>query len=242
MEVRQIFLDTETSGFEFKDGHRIIEFGAVEAIDRKLTGKTLHFYFKPDIEIESGAFEVHGISNERLENEPLFEEKVSEIMTFLTDAEIIIHNAGFDVPFINYELGRLSENHWGKLDEYCQITDSLYLARRKYPGQRNSLDALCKRFMIDNSERSLHGALLDAELLAKVYFAMTGGQTKLALNEDNKIKENQDENINKSYKNLNLKVLDISDEASQKHQKYLELLNKKSKQQNLWHQLENNQE
>ncbi|MCF6767267.1 DNA polymerase III subunit epsilon [Thiotrichales bacterium 19S11-10] len=242
MEVRQIFLDTETSGFEFKDGHRIIEFGAVEAIDRKLTGKTLHFYFKPDIEIESGAFEVHGISNERLENEPLFEEKVSEIMTFLTDAEIIIHNAGFDVPFINYELGRLSENHWGKFDEYCQITDSLYLARRKYPGQRNSLDALCKRFMIDNSERSLHGALLDAELLAKVYFAMTGGQTKLALNEDNKIKENQDENINKSYKNLNLKVLDISDEALQKHQKYLELLNKKSKQQNLWHQLENNQE
>ncbi|TNF66008.1 MAG: DNA polymerase III subunit epsilon [Gammaproteobacteria bacterium] len=232
--MRQIFVDTETSGFEFKNGHRIIEFGGVEAINRKLTGNDLHLYFKPDIEIEAGAFEVHGISNQRLENEPVFEDKADEIMNYLKGAELVIHNAGFDVPFLDYELSRMSNNTWGMLKEHCGIVDTLVMARKMHPGQRNSLDALCKRYMISNAHRSLHGALLDAQLLAKVYFAMTGGQTQLALNEASEVKRGNDQSKSLDFSQLNFKLANLSEDSEKAHQAYIDLLDKKSKNGAVW--------
>ena len=175
---RQLFLDTETTGFSHKYGHRVIELGVVEMIDRKVTGRHLHYYFKPDIQVDEGAFRVHGISNEQLKDAPVFEEKIEEIMSFLEGAEVIIHNAPFDIGFLNAELMRLStKNVWGQLENICEIVDSLLLARKKHPGQKNALDALCKRYMVSNEHRKLHGALLDSQLLAEVYLLMTGGQT-----------------------------------------------------------------
>lgn len=235
--MRQIFLDTETTGFEFKDGHRIIEFGAVEAINRKLTGNNLHLFFKPDIEVEQGAFEVHGISNERLKNEPLFEEKVTEIMEYLKGAELVIHNAQFDVPFINSELDRLSDNPFGKLEDHCTILDTLKMARKKHPGQRNSLDALCKRYHINNSHREFHGALLDSELLASVYFAMTGGQTALSFDEIQKKEVKINKANEKKLKPRKLKLIEISKESEKLHNEYLTVLEKKSAKMPLWMKL-----
>ncbi|MCF6764716.1 DNA polymerase III subunit epsilon [Thiotrichales bacterium 19S3-7] len=236
--MRQIFLDTETSGFSFKDGHRIIEFGGVEAINRKLTGNDLHLYFRPDIEIEKGAFEVHGISNEQLMSELPFEAKVDEIMNYLKGAELVIHNAGFDVPFLDYELNRLPKNHWGTLKEHCQVVDTLIMARKLHPGQRNSLDALCRRYMISNAHRTLHGALLDAQLLAKVYFAMTGGQTQLALTEASEIKKVEDETNKVDLSELKLKLAKLLPASEAAHQSYIELLEKKSTNGVLWQLIE----
>lgn len=175
--MRQIILDTETTGIGHEYGHRIIEIGCVELIDRKLTGKHYHVYLNPQREIDEGAFRVHGISREFLSDKPLFENVVSDFLQFVGGAELIIHNAAFDVGFLNSELKHVG---WKKkLEEYCDILDTLVMARDKHPGQRNSLDALCKRYDIDNSNRQLHGALLDAEILALVYLAMTGGQRSL---------------------------------------------------------------
>ncbi|WP_045095354.1 DNA polymerase III subunit epsilon [Legionella fallonii] len=174
---RQIVLDTETTGIGPEHGHRIIEIGCVELIDRKVTGKHYHVYINPQREVDEGAFRVHGISTEFLQDKPLFENIVSEFLQFIGGAELIIHNAPFDVGFLNSELNHVK---WKKkLEDYCDILDTLVLAREKHPGQRNSLDALCKRYDIDNSNRQLHGALLDAEILAFVYLAMTGGQSSL---------------------------------------------------------------
>lgn len=174
---RQVVLDTETTGIGHEYGHRVIEIGCVELIDRKVTGKHYHVYINPQREVDEGAFRVHGISNEFLQDKPLFENIVSEFLQFVGGAELIIHNAAFDVGFLNSELGHVK---WKKkLEEYCDVVDTLTLAREKHPGQRNSLDALCKRYDIDNSNRQLHGALLDAEILAFVYLAMTGGQSSL---------------------------------------------------------------
>lgn len=175
--MRQIILDTETTGIGPELGHRVIEIGCVELIDRKLTGKHYHVYLNPLREVDEGAFRVHGISTEFLKDKPLFSDVVSEFLQFVGGAELIIHNAPFDVGFLNSELKHVK---WQKkLEEYCDIFDTLVLAREKHPGQRNSLDALCKRYDIDNSNRQLHGALLDAEILAFVYLAMTGGQASL---------------------------------------------------------------
>jgi DNA polymerase-3 subunit epsilon len=178
--MRQIVLDTETTGLEPSQGHRIIEIGCVELVNRRLTGNHFHHYLQPDREIDAGAVEVHGITNEFLADKPRFAEIAEAFLEFIRDAELIIHNAPFDVGFINYELGRLGQHH-GRLDDYCRILDTLEHARRLHPGQRNNLDALCKRYAIDNSQRELHGALLDAEILADVYLAMTGGQVALSL-------------------------------------------------------------
>ncbi len=178
--MRQIVLDTETTGLEPEQGHRIIEIGCVELVNRRLTGNTYHQYINPEREIDAGAVEVHGITNEFLADKPVFADIAEEFLRFIRGAELIIHNAPFDVGFINHELKRLDPDH-DPVDAFCRILDTLTLARNMHPGQKNSLDALCKRYEIDNSARELHGALLDAEILAEVYLAMTGGQARLTL-------------------------------------------------------------
>lgn len=178
--MRQIVLDTETTGLEPGDGHRIIEIGCVELINRRLTGNTFHRYLQPDREIDPGAIEVHGITNEMLADKPRFADVARAFLDFVSGAELIIHNAPFDVGFLNHELRRL-DGAWGRIDEHCRVLDTLAMARQLHPGQKNNLDALCKRYGIDNTHRELHGALLDAEILADVYLAMTGGQTTLSL-------------------------------------------------------------
>lgn len=183
--MRQIVLDTETTGIDPKEGHRLIEIGAVEMVNRRLTGRTYHQFINPEREIEEEAISVHGITNERVADEPRFAEIVDDFWAFIAGAELVIHNAPFDVGFIDHELSMLDsvrgESRLGPVAEHCRILDTLQMARDKHPGQRNSLDALCKRYEIDNGHRVLHGALLDAEILAEVYLAMTGGQTALLL-------------------------------------------------------------
>jgi len=178
--MRQIVLDTETTGLEPEQGHRIIEIGCVELVNRRLTGNTYHQYINPEREIDAGAVEVHGITNEFLADKPVFADIAGEFLRFIRGAELIIHNAPFDVGFINHELKLLDPEH-EPVGGFCTILDTLSLARNLHPGQKNSLDALCKRYEIDNSARELHGALLDAEILAEVYLAMTGGQARLTL-------------------------------------------------------------
>lgn len=178
--MRQIVLDTETTGLEVSQGHRIIEIGCIELVNRRVTGNHWHHYVNPDREIDSGAFEVHGISNEFLQDKPRFAELAEDFISYVAGAELVIHNAPFDVGFLDYELALL-EQPVAPLQESCTILDTLLLARQKHPGQKNNLDALCKRYDIDNSHRSLHGALLDARILADVFLAMTGGQTSLGL-------------------------------------------------------------
>lgn len=178
--MRQIVLDTETTGLEPKQGHRIIEIGCVEMIDRQLTGNNFHQYLQPDRVIDQAAMDVHGITNEFLADKPHFEDLADDFMEYISGAELIIHNAPFDVGFIDNELQLLGKE-WQKLSTYCQVVDTLVMAKKLHPGQRNSLDALCKRYEINNSHRELHGALLDSEILAEVYLTMTGGQTVLSL-------------------------------------------------------------
>jgi len=178
--MRQIVLDTETTGLEPADGHRIIEIGCVELVDRRLTGNTYHQYIQPDRQIDAGAIEVHGITNEALADKPRFADIAEEFLQFISGAELVIHNAPFDVGFIDHEFALLADSP-GTLADHCTVLDTLVMARHMHPGQRNSLDALCRRYAIDNSQRDLHGALLDAEILADVYLAMTGGQVSLSL-------------------------------------------------------------
>ncbi|MEQ8289185.1 MAG: DNA polymerase III subunit epsilon [Gammaproteobacteria bacterium] len=180
--MRQIVLDTETTGLEPTQGHRIIEIGCVELVNRRKTDNNFHVYLNPEREIEDGAFDVHGISNEFLADKPKFADVARELIEFIRDSELVIHNAPFDVGFLNAELKKLGRK-WGKIDDYCQVVDTLLLAREKHPGQKNNLDALCKRYEIDNSKRDLHGALLDAQILLDVYLAMTGGQETLLLDD-----------------------------------------------------------
>ncbi len=187
--MRQIVLDTETTGIETRDGHRLIEIGAVEMINRRLTGNSYHQYINPEREIDAEAIGVHGITNERVANEPVFAEVAADFWEFIRGAELVIHNAPFDVGFIDHEFKLLKATHpelyAGPVKDHCRILDTLTMARGLHPGQRNSLDALCKRYDIDNGHRVLHGALLDAEILADVYLAMTGGQTALTLDAGN---------------------------------------------------------
>lgn len=185
--MRQIVLDTETTGLEPAEGHRIIEIGCVEVINRRFTGNTYHQYVKPDREIDAAAIEVHGITNEFLADKPSFSDVAKDFLEFVQGAELIIHNAAFDVGFINYELTRMAEEGKAgngelpglRIDQLCTITDSLTLARGLHPGQKNDLDSLCRRYSVDNAQRTFHGALLDAEILADVFLAMTGGQAVL---------------------------------------------------------------
>ena len=180
--MRQIVLDTETTGLEPEQGHRIIEIGCVEMIERRLTGNNFHVYLQPDRDIDAAAVEVHGITNEFLADKPRFADIAVDLMNYLRGAELIIHNAPFDIGFLDAELARLDES--SVIGTQCAVLDTLVMARKKHPGQRNSLDALCGRYDVDNSRRDKHGALLDAEILADVYIAMTGGQTALSLDAD----------------------------------------------------------
>ena len=175
--MRQIVLDTETTGISAEQGHRIIEIGCVELIDRELTNKHYHVYLNPERKVDEGAFKVHGISDAFLSDKQKFTDIANEFMSFIDGAELIIHNAAFDVGFINAELKRCKWKNM--LEHHCSVLDTLALARNKHPGQRNNLDILCKRYGVDNSNRQLHGALLDAEILAFVYLAMTGGQISM---------------------------------------------------------------
>ncbi len=173
--MRQIVLDTETTGLHVEEGHRIIEIGCLEMIDRKITGNQFHYYINPEREVEADALSVHGVNNAFLKDKPLFNTIAKEFIDFIMGAELVIHNAPFDLSFLNNEL-MLSRQGFKPLTEYCAVIDTLQIARQLHVGQRNSLDALCKRYSIDNSKRDLHGALLDAHLLMQVYLAMTGGQ------------------------------------------------------------------
>lgn len=177
--MRQIVLDTETTGIDPAEGHRIIEIGCVELVGRQLTGRNYHVYINPDREIEAEAITIHGITNEFLTDKPRFAEIADEFFAFIEGAELVIHNAAFDVGFMDSEFGRLKPVR--KTADHCGVLDSLAIARTRHPGQKNSLDALCKRYGVDNSNRDLHGALLDAEILADVYLLLTGGQTALSL-------------------------------------------------------------
>jgi DNA polymerase-3 subunit epsilon len=232
--MRQIILDTETTGVDPQSGDRIIEIGAVELIKRRLTHNNYHQYIQPEREVPADAIAVHGITNEFLVGKPLFADVVEAFMEYVSGAELIIHNAPFDVGFINMELARLKNNRWGRIEDHCTITDTLKMARKTYPGQRNSLDALCKRLMVDNSNRTLHGALLDSEILADVYLAMTGGQTKLILGGDEAANEMQAGTQKISRDRLPLKVLYASDAELTRHQSKLEEISKKSGQTINW--------
>jgi DNA polymerase-3 subunit epsilon len=180
--MRQIILDTETTGLEVEREHRIIEIGCVELVNRRHTGRTFHRYLNPERDIDQGAETVHGLTRERLADEPTFAQVHLELLEFIRDAELIIHNAPFDVAFLDYEFERMASEQ--RIRSCCRVLDTLALARQMHPGQRNNLDALCKRYSVDNSQRDYHGALLDARILADVYLAMTGGQVMLTLSAD----------------------------------------------------------
>lgn len=182
MTTRQIVLDTETTGLEPEQGHRIIEIGCVELVERRLTGNNFHVYLNPDREIDAAAVEVHGITNEMLADKPRFGDIADDLLAYLRGSELIIHNAPFDVGFLDAEFARLQDAV--RTEDHCSVLDSLVMARKKHPGQRNTLDALCGRYDVDNSRRDKHGALLDAEILADVYLAMTGGQRVLSLDSE----------------------------------------------------------
>lgn len=228
--MRQIVLDTETTGLEPSEGHRIIEIGCVEVVDRKLTGNHYHQYLKPDRDIDEGAIEVHGITNEFLEDKPVFEQVARDFLEFVDGAELIIHNAPFDIGFLDHELALLdaqADSKFGAMSDYCSVLDTLTLARQMHPGQRNSLDALCKRYDIDNTHRELHGALLDSEILADVYLRMTGGQTSLTLGRQstNTVQTGALEVRRVSDKRQPLRIIQATAEEVEAHQKKLETLN-----------------
>lgn len=223
--MRQIVLDTETTGLEPADGHRIIEIGCVELVDRKLTGNHYHQYIRPDRDIDEGAIEVHGITNEFLDDKPQFGDIALQFLEFVEGAELVIHNAPFDVSFIDHEL-KLWDTSKGLTADYCSVLDTLVLARQMHPGQRNSLDALCKRYDIDNSHRDLHGALLDSEILADVYLMMTGGQTNLTLGRQSTANPETGElPVRKISSNRpSLKVIKATDDEIEAHQEKLDSL------------------
>lgn len=220
--MRQIVLDTETTGLEPSQGHRIIEIGCVELINRRLTGNNLHIYINPQREIDAGALEVHGISNDFLADKPLFADIADAFLDFVKGAELVIHNAPFDIGFLDTELSDLNRGY-KNMEGYCKILDTLAMARKKHPGQKNNLDALCKRYFVDNTQRELHGALLDAEILADVYLIMTGGQSSFALGHDNVAEGTTSNKIKRLDKNRSpLKVVLATEEEQAAHQSRLE--------------------
>lgn len=230
--TRQIVLDTETTGMNklgvHYEGHNIIEIGAVEVINRRLTGRNFHVYIKPERLVDPEAFEVHGISDEFLEDCPSFAEIADEFLAYIRGAELIIHNASFDIGFMDYEFQKLNRDI-PLTETFCQITDSLAMARELFPGKRNNLDALCDRYLIDNSKRTLHGALLDAEILADVYLAMTGGQTALAFSMEGEPSEEQKgDDIQRIVRPVRgLRVIKASAEELVAHKARLDLVVKK---------------
>ncbi len=233
--MRQIVLDTETTGLETSQGHRIIEIGCVEIIERRVTDNHWHHYINPEREVDAGAYEVHGISNEFLQDKPLFADLADSFLKYIKGAELIIHNAAFDVGFLDYELNLLNSG-LPSVESVSRVLDTLVMARQKHPGQKNNLDALCKRYDIDNSHRSVHGALLDARILADVYLFMTGGQTALGLDQ---IETNNDAGIDTAIVAIRgnqgpLPVWRGDADSDRAHQEYLAFLAEKCGDQPAW--------
>ncbi len=236
--MRQIVLDTETTGLEPEQGHRIIEIGCVEVIRRRKTGRTFHRYIRPDREVDRGALQVHGITNEFLERQPRFAEIAEEFLEFISGAELIIHNAAFDVAFLNAELRRL-EGPRRQIADLCGVLDTLPMARLMHPGQRNTLDALCKRYGVDNSHRELHGALLDAQILLDVYLAMTGGQTALVLGETPQEQVAVEVEREIAVRPVGeLKIIVANPEELAAHERALAAIDKASGKKTLWRAME----
>ncbi|MDB6096870.1 MAG: dnaQ [Francisellaceae bacterium] len=228
--MRQILFDTETTGLSPEKGHRLTEIGCLEMVNRKLTGRSFHSYLHPEREVDAKAEEITGLNLAFLKDKPKFIEVVEDFLYFIKDSELIIHNAPFDVGFINHELN-LIKHPLEKIEQIVTVTDTLLMARKRFPGQKNNLDALCKRYNIDNSNRTLHGALLDADILAKVYLAMTAGQTVFSLNSVEEINIEQNLMSSEGFKisrKYNLKVLKASREELKTHIKQIELLQKVS--------------
>ncbi len=226
--MRQIILDTETTGLEPAEGHRIVEIGCVELLNRRPTGRTFHRYLNPERDIDEGALAVHGITRAQLESESRFADIAAELLEFIGGAELVIHNATFDVGFLNAELERLADGP-RRIETVCGVLDTLALARSMHPGQRNSLDALCKRYGVDNSRRELHGAMLDARILVDVYLTMTGGQSALALGETQAQRDAATAGASRSIRvGAALRVVVASAEELEAHETMLELLAKAS--------------
>ncbi len=224
--MRQIVLDTETTGINPQLGHRIIEIGCVEMVDRKLTGNHYHVYINPERVVEEEAISVHGITNEFLADKPKFSEIANDFFEFIKGSELVIHNAAFDVGFINHEFNLLVQKI-PPVEEYCGVLDTLAMARDKHPGQKNNLDALCKRYGINNSHRELHGALLDAEILADVYLLLSGGQTALLLDKDDELSAGSSGIKRLSNDRAPLTVVSAAQEEHAAHEKYLAAMAKK---------------
>jgi len=222
--MRQIILDTETTGLSPQQGHRIIEIGCMEMVNRRLTGNDYHVYINPEREIDAGAMKVHGITNEFLEDKPLFASLAKAFLDYIKGAELIIHNAPFDVGFINHEFMRV-DGDIPKVKAMCSIVDTLTMARRKHPGQQNSLNALCKRYQVDNSKRDLHGALVDADLLAQVYLLMTGGQRSIFAGEEVADKTSAKLSSTKVARTTQiLPVIKATDQELKTHQEFIDEL------------------
>jgi DNA polymerase III subunit epsilon len=236
--MRQVVLDTETTGLEADAGHRIIELGCVELVNRRVTNNKFHRYMNPDRPVDQGALEVHGLDNAFLASQPRFAEVAAEFIDFVRGAELVIHNADFDVGFINAELRRLGNGAPREIRDCCGVLDTLALARRLHPGQRNSLDALARRYEVDNSRRELHGALLDAEILAEVYLAMTGGQVSLSLEGNDRSGVARGLDVDAVDRGgLKLTVLVASEEEQAAHRAILERIREHSGRPSLWEQL-----
>lgn len=221
--MRQVVLDTETTGLSPAQGHRIIEIGCVELVNRRLTGKVFHTYIQPDRAVDPGAMRVHGITDEFLVDKPRFKEIVDEFKAFIQGAELIIHNAPFDVGFIEHEFKLQKDKVWKSLTDHCSVFDTLAFARAKHPGQRNNLDALCKRYNIDNQHRDKHGALLDADILANLYLVMTGGQNALVL--DDQVEEQKDAHItietSTALQNWDIPLIQPTEEELAAHRQFM---------------------
>lgn len=234
--MRQVVLDTETTGLEVEQQHRVIEIGCIELVNRRLTGRTYHQYLNPERDIDEGAQQVHGLSRETLAKEPTFSQVHPQFLEFVHDAELIIHNAPFDVAFLNAELARIAGAQ--RLSDLCRVLDTLALARQMHPGQRNNLDALCKRYSVDNSHRDFHGALLDARILAEVYLAMTGGQAKLTLSaESDTARSRARQTAPTREGGLRITVIRASEEEMAEHNLVLAVLDKASGGQTVWRKM-----
>ncbi len=232
--MRQVILDTETTGLEPEAGHRIIEIGGIELVNRRPTQNNFHRYINPARAVDPGAPEVHGLDNDFLEDKPYFEDVAEDFIDFISGAELVIHNADFDIAFLNHELARL-DAELSDIRERCGVLDTLALARRLHPGQRNNLDALAKRYEVDNSERDLHGALLDARILAEVYLAMTGGQASLSLGGQSDVTEPTELNITRIDRaGLELTVREAEPEEQAAHAAMLARIADKSGAPTLW--------
>lgn len=234
--TRQVVLDTETTGLEADLGHRIIEIGAVELIDRKLTGRRFHRYLNPERDIDDGALAVHGITREFLADKPVFLDVVDELLEFIEGAELVIHNAPFDIAFLDQELRSLAPRKL-RIEDGCSVVDTLVMARHKHPGQKNSLDALCRRYDVDNSQRELHGALLDAEILADVYLMMTGGQTALFAADESEAASSRTEGFviaRLSADRPRLKIVVATEDELARHRGMLDGLDRHARQGSVW--------